>query len=270
MKKFFEEHWPFFLILVIAALWIGYIAITPANAHDIDNLSNRLGIAIATDGDNLPVEDNYIADEPLHWDGVFYEGQPINDCLTDPTVHTSTGRTMKELNFAFWHQRRNLINMLQYLAGMVNRNYAYAVTQGRFDAKIPFYNYDPFKTGFDPYHPELISQHNDNSALWGVPGFFVDGLEIRYDWFLDAQHQHPRHSYRIGFPQRGEGGFNYYDRIPANPIADACAWYKEGRLKEFQFVLDIANEHVKAGVRHHNDVRKRVLYLWPLEHVRNY
>lgn len=256
-----------FLFSFLFLLFLGVVAL----AHDIDHLSkNRGGIRVITDASEIPfVADHYVLDEQLNWDGVFYEGQPINDCFTNPQVELNTGKTMRELVFDYGHERRNVVSSTLFLSGQVNRNYAYAVAQGKFGAKIPFYNYDPMTLGSDPYNSHLIPWYNLFAPGWGLPLFGADYLTIRYDYFLDAHREHPQHSYRIGFPQRSEGAFNYYDRIPMHPIADVCFWWAEGGVT-FEYALDIARAHVLAGEHHNQSIRARILYLWFMEFLQVY
>lgn len=261
-----------FLVLCwLAALcWLVVIwMVDKAFAHNIEHLSHRLGVNFQNSDGTLPVEDQVDPNEPLSWDGVFYEGQPTNSCLENPEPHKKTERTMKQINFDFWHSRRNLVNMITLLSGMVNRNVAYATAAGVPDAKIPFYNYDPFKKCSEPYYPRLPADFARLSAGWGLPMYWCDGLEVRYDYFLQAQREHPEHSYRVGFPARGESAFNYYDRIPANPIADACMRWKDGKIT-FQHALSYAEDHRTAGMIHFNSLKVRVLYLWDLERLKGY
>jgi len=240
-----------------------------ALAHDIDHLSKKLGTNVKKSDGSLPVEDQVYPEDKLSWDGVFYEGQATNSCLQSEEKYGPTGRTMREINHDFWHSRRNLVNMVTFLSGMANRNYAYAVAEGKPNAKIPFYNYDPFHKCFEPYYSQLPALFAAYSLSWGLPMYYCDGLEVRYDYFLKAQMDHPEHSYRVDFPARGESAFNYYDRIPANPIADACFFWKEGKIS-FQHALSYAEAHREAGMSHHNALKARVLYLWSLEYLRNY
>jgi hypothetical protein len=240
-----------------------------ALAHDIDHLSNQLGVKPIPKGQPKPTHHQVYPDDPLSWDGVFYEGQPTNTCLESEEKYGPTGRTMRQINHDFWHSRRNLINMVTYLSGFVNRNYAYAISEGKPNAKIPFYNYDPFKNCFEPYYTQLPGIFALYAPSWGLPQYYCDGLEVRYDHFLKAQMDHPEHSYRVDFPARGESAFNYYDRIPANPVADACMWWKEGRIT-FQHALSYAEAHREAGIQHHNALKARVLYIWSLEFIKKY
>ncbi len=259
-----------FLILASLCCWgVFFWAIDRAFAHDIDHLSRKLGVNFRKSDGTLPVEDQVVPNEPLSWDGVFYEGQPTNSCLENPERFRGTGKSMKELRKDFWHSRRNLVNMITLLAGMVNRNVAYATAAGIPDAKIPFYNYDPFHKCSEPYYPYLPANFAALAKSWGLPLFWCDGLEVRYDYFLQAQREHPEHSYRVGFPARAESAFNYYDRIPADPIADACAWWKDGKIT-FQHALSYAEAHCDAGMAHFNSLKVRVLYLWDLERLKGY
>lgn len=228
--------------------------IVPSQTHPIDNLSTELEFSF---GDER-VGDAWDPSRPLHFDGGITEGQTETLCLTNASETTPVlGQTMQETHAMYWSLRRHIINKLYFLIGQVNR--IKAKSPGM---PVPFYDYDPFFNG-EPHHPGLVDAYN-----FGLPGLVLgpyawDGIQIRFDWFLDAQAL-DLNSHQIGAPQRGEGGFLYWDRIPAHPIMDACAWWQEGRIS-FTKALRHAEAHCFAGVRHLTAIVRRILYVWPLE-----
>ena len=224
--------------------------------HSIDNLSTSIGIL----GEPL------VPEEPIHNDGVFTEGQVATDCTLNPQKYKD-GRTLNDISRKYWHWRRHIVNKLLFLSGWANRAKAEANLLGKTNAKIPFYDYDPFFRG-DTYHPELIADWNTGLGAQVFGPYAWDGLQARYDYFLEAQKLNDD-SFLVDFPAKAEGAFIYWDRIPAHPIADACMLWKEGNMS-FDSVLQYAADHELAAIAHLRTIEKRIVYMYPLLVRRNY
>ena len=227
----------------------------------IDNLADRQGFG-----------GEPITERPIHDQGSPYaEGQPSNSCFENLTTNPDigNGHTFAELFRWGMRWRRLDVNKATYLAGMVNYAKGYLEGTGRSHIPIPFDSYDPFNsnplfTGImvwpTVHHSVLIDRYN--TSPWRDGNYAWDGISIRYDWFLVAQHHYGEQSYLVPAPMKYEGLFNYYDRIPAHPFADACVEWLEGR-QDWNYVLELAAAHEQAGREHFRLIRKRVLYLWP-------
>ena len=257
-------------------------------AHDIDN---RTPVLNAFDP-KYEQQSRYKDSEPLHCDGAICEGQVTNECLVDEVRYKN--RTFHEIYKNFWHWRRVLVAQIELLAGDVNALSERMQTQGDTNPAV-FMNYDPFRTGADPYNPELPALYNATYVPQGVPAFAFDGLEIRYDYLWLSHNQNfgrnallqykscsamtsnellqaPEcaagaeralvggDSYLAPLPLKGEGALVYYDRIPSHPLMDACILMKENRLTREQ-MFEYAMAHEIAGKVHAETVLKRRYYI---------
>lgn len=262
---------------------------TNGYAHDIDNLSTQLNAFPAYQ----EASNRYFSDKPLHCADGLCEGQFINACLANPQVGSDL-RTMFEVNKNFWHWRRQLLAQIEILAGEANFARGIFLGKNGRESQIPFIHYDPFYLGHDPHFPKVF---NSFKAKTGLDPY--SALEVRYDYFTIAHVIYfPSHkniplafkrckdltkheafhapecrggdpealvlsggdSYKAPKPFRDEDAFIYYDRMPANPIADACfGWYD--KRWGFDFALVYARAHELAGKTHAAEVYKRVMYI---------
>lgn len=273
--------------------FIVFIVTSNASAHDIDNLtlqSNNQPVQ-----QNVEVQNRINVNEPLHCADGVCEGQPTNRCLANPQLHTN-GRTVKQMLKNFWHWRRQLVAREIIFAGDVNALAELARSKGDYRGQ-PFMNYDPFFNQRDSSHPDIYNYYQALPASRGYGPIVNDGLEVRYDHFWlahnlnvsgntllefktcgELQGHESFHSpdcigapsnkltlvggdsYKAPEPWRNEDLFIYYDRIPANPIGDACIRWLEGQVP-FNYVLQIAAAHEDAGKFHVLLVEKRRRYI---------
>lgn len=249
----------YLLFILLASPALAQNLPIPQSTHPIDNLSYHLEFSFDNGAEVDP-------EKPVNFDGTIYEGQTADDCLLNPQKHTN-GLTMQQMHSMYWSMRRHIVNKLYFLIAQVNRNIAYANVKGKPNAMIPFRNYDPFWRG-DPHHPELIDDWNNGLPALVFGPYAWDNLYMRYDMFLQAQAL-DLESFNVQGDARGESGFNYWDRIPAHPIADNCMYWKSGWIT-FEQALGNAQAHCVAALHHLSAVVRRIIYIWPLEYRQNY
>lgn len=298
-----------------------------AKAHDVDNRSTHFNaIPGASLGDSRELFHRVKGDEPHHCDGGVCEGKFTHDLLESEI--TFNGHTFFAVHKDFGHWRRTLVNQNMLLGAIVNAIYWRIISLGLpyqtpFMNYDPFWDgqdiHHPdvaalYNSVYVPagYSPLIAPAVRANwSEFWKVnmsdiPGIGGSTNPLHYEECGQLAHHEQRHapecdnlpsnfkvlvggdSYRSPFPGRGEGAFNYYDRIPMSPCDDAALVYFREQIKDLNLQLvhmqegtwteEIANTqaandddrvraaisycraHAEAGKNHVKDINAKVVY----------
>lgn len=278
---------------------MGFFIGGQAHAHDIDNRATCLnGQVPGNPGGSSDIRCRSRASEPLHCDGGVCEGKFTNPLLEDESIKYR-GQTFFQAHKNFGHWRRTLVNKIVQLAGNVNAAQWIAWQKGintpipfmsydplnegsdRFHPDVQAqYTATLVPQGYKPFgvHHERANYGEFwVSQVVNINGIGGDTNPIKYKRCDQVSPHEQIHapecltlpgsqkvmiggdSYRTPFPNRGEGIFNYYDRIPMSPGDDANLRHAYGEWST-QHAISYIYDHGVAGKNHAEDVVAKVKY----------
>lgn len=270
-----------------------------SKAHDIDNLSKVLnavpGAVLNSPQEKaLRVSPN----DNLHWDGGVAEGRKTNSCFANPTVfqgHTMQeahklfwhrrrtlinrfivlGANINAANeYAYFLKTPLAVPFMNYDPFALGTDPFFPEVAQQYLDTYPKIGYSGFLDGgATRYDHFWITQHVDLPAAPGLKGS-TNPLTMATCGSLNAHDlkHNPEcntkpasafvlkggDSYKTPLG-RGDLVWSYYDRIPADPVADACMEFMDGNMTIEQ-AIGYSLAHAQAGTAHLVSIESRIKY----------
>lgn len=270
-----------------------------ARGHDIDNLSTVLNaVPGVTLNSPTELSMRVDPTKNMHCDTAVCEGEKFNSCLTNPTVYKGRTMQQVSKNFWHWRRvlvaqfiilsgNVNAANeysfMLKTPLGIPFNSYdpfflgfdpLFPDVQQQYYTNYVPIGYKPLGDGGRANYGEFwLSMNVDLPAAPGLTGstnplhteqcstlsasekmHAPECVTLAPDTFVLAGGD----SYKTPI-NRGDIAFNYYDRLPQNPVGSACFEYLEGRMTIEQ-AIDYAMAHEVAGKVHVLAIASRIKY----------
>lgn len=268
-------------------------------AHDIDNLSTVLnavpGIKLNSPEERaLRVDPT----QPLHYDGGVVEGRKTNSCFANPTKfkgHTMQqahklfwhrrrtlinrfiilGANINAANeYAFMLKTPLAVPFMNYDPFALGTDPFFPEVAQQYLTTYPQIGYSGFLDGgATRYDHFWITQHVDIPAAPGLTGSTnplttaTCGSLNTHDLIHTPEcNSLPSETFVLKGGDsyktplgRGDLVWSYYDRIPADPVADACMEFMDGNMTIEQ-AIGYALAHAQAGTSHLLAIESRIKY----------